>query len=316
MDPIFFASLMPLAVTPTGKELVKRACNAIGHIALPLVGVYKAQVEAYQRQIETVSEGKKTIEAAKVEKIVEEIKGDTGFIVNEKLLRVTANRLVAEEVKKQINMENILAQVLPLLNEKTARPQDVDEDLLNDFLNRFKNVSNLDLQKYWAKLLAQEVNNPNSVSKKTLNVLSNMGKYDAELFEKLSSLVITIDGDPYLLHSLINLSLDDIYYLDEIGLVHKPSGVICSGAKENPPLVKIEYNCNYIGVFKWTHQSHRVESLTKVGKDIYFISAKTINNPKVEDYLLHKNEYADKPHTKGFNPPDHREFSFVEENKK
>lgn len=83
------------------------------------------------------------------------------------------------------------------------------------------------MQILWGKVLAGEIKSPNSYSLRTLELLRNLSKNDAEVFTKIAKYRIrlsniyfipTLESNPYLkTNSLINF--DNILHLEEIGLL-------------------------------------------------------------------------------------------------
>ena len=53
------------------------------------------------------------------------------------------------------------------------------------------NISDEKVQDIWAKIMAGEINNPNSYSLKTIDILKNIGKQEAELFSNVLSSCVT-----------------------------------------------------------------------------------------------------------------------------
>jgi len=86
-------------------------------------------------------------------------------------------------------------------------------------------VSDDYLKKIWAKLLCNEVGRETSYSYKTIDVLKNMNKEDAQLFEEIcchsfraDSTVFLPSYDDYLL--MTKIQHDDLIKLSEYGLIH------------------------------------------------------------------------------------------------
>lgn len=93
-------------------------------------------------------------------------------------------RWLEEEGKKQSNIEEITNRALPLLDEK-SEPQKVEDDWITNFFDKCRIVSNKEMQALWSRVLAQEANKPGTVSKRTVNLLGDLDKSDAELFKNL-----------------------------------------------------------------------------------------------------------------------------------
>ena len=99
------------------------------------------------------------------------------------------------------------------------------------FYESVGNVSDEEMQRVWAKILAGEVNRPGSFSLETLDVVRNLSKQDAELFTKICKHCIQASPQNlYLPHydnylEKCGITYSDILRLDEIGLVNS-SGMI------------------------------------------------------------------------------------------
>jgi hypothetical protein len=104
------------------------------------------------------------------------------------LQRRAMHRFLLEEAKKQSNIESITAKALRLLEAKSS-PQDVEDDWITNFFEKSRIVSDIDMQKLWAHVLAGEANVPGSFSKRTVNLLSDLDKRDADLFTNLCGFV-------------------------------------------------------------------------------------------------------------------------------
>ena len=147
-----------------------------------------------------------------------------------------ARRLAVQEVRRQENIEMIVESAAKLLPE-TVSEEPVDPDWMSRFFADAADVSDEHLQKIWAKLLAQEVAEPNACSRRTLSILKEMNRDDAKRFERLCALVwyrenhgfVPLDQDlifsdtiesqsEYL--SRFDVFVDDLLDLDSLGLIH------------------------------------------------------------------------------------------------
>lgn len=213
-----------------GNTLIEKVSEAIGATFKPWQIKRVAEANAEAKCIETQAECDAIVQKARAEAFArceqERIRKEfnQSFQIDKTIAEPAIRRMVCEEVKKQFNMESILSQAIPLLKE-TATPEAMDEDWIMDFFNKARNISNEDMQRMWAKLLAEEANSPNSIRKKSLFVLSNMSKFDAQTFEKLSSLSIEILGGPIFFEFIIREKFGLKYFeimqnLCELGLLH------------------------------------------------------------------------------------------------
>jgi len=75
------------------------------------------------------------------------------------LQRRAMHRFIAEEGKKQENIESITYQAIPLLEDK-SKPQQMNDDWIANFFDKCRIVSDEEMQRLWAKVLAGEANSP------------------------------------------------------------------------------------------------------------------------------------------------------------
>lgn len=133
------------------------------------------------------------VQTAKAEAKADMIKAGSQIEIND-LQRRTFNRFIEEETKRQSNMEDITAKALPHIEEDSS-PQDVEDDWVANFFDKCRITSNEDMQELWAKVLADEANSPGTFSRRTVNLLADLDKKDAELFMLLCNFSWTIDGN-------------------------------------------------------------------------------------------------------------------------
>ena len=120
------------------------------------------------------------VRVAKAEAEASLISAESQIQVSELNVRAM-HRFVEEESKKQANMEAITAGALSLLQDN-SKPQNIDNDWIANFFDKSKIVSDTDMQKFWARILAQEANGPGAFARKTVNLLADLDREDAELF--------------------------------------------------------------------------------------------------------------------------------------
>ena len=141
------------------------------------------------------------------------------------LQRRAMHRFLEEEAKKQSNIEAITRNALPLLDDKSA-PQNVANDWITNFFDKSRIVSDRDMQQLWSRLLAGEANAPGALSKRTVNLLADLDKSDAELFirlcgfnwmiiEVLGPLVFDVQGDIYARNGI---TFETLSHLESLGL--------------------------------------------------------------------------------------------------
>ena len=179
-------------LTKPGTVLIKKISDAVGGIAKPyqIVRVAKAEVKA--GRIRTESE-----------------------IELEDLRFRAASRFIEEETRKQLNMENITRKALPHLTDD-ASPEDMEDDWIANFFDKSRLVSDGDMQELWSRLLGGEANSPGTFSRKTVNILNDMEKKDAVLFQNLCSYHWTITGQASLMVFLESRGVTPVYYQNNI----------------------------------------------------------------------------------------------------
>ena len=258
-----------VVVTAAGVAFINKIGNAIGWWAEPRQIIRKAEAEAKAAMIQAKSD----IEVADFKRRVE------SDIEIPDLNRRTEARVAFESIKQQANMEGIACAALSYLNISDATPQDVEDDWVTNFFEKCHNVSDEEMQQAWARILAGEANNPGSFSRKTVNVMADLGKADAEMFRNLCRFVCTqwsgrIDiplvFDFY--HEIYNqqgVQFESCAHLEDLGLV-KMEG-LTSLSLIAKPLFIVSYDEKTV-IVESTKEDNRVNvghiMFTKVGAEL------------------------------------------------
>jgi hypothetical protein len=182
--------------------LIEKVSDAVGGILKPWQIRRVAQAEAEADRIRAVSQIKIT-----------------------DLQNRALRRFLNEEVKKQNNIEAITIMAIPGL-QPNAEPQKMDDDWISNFFDKCRLISDKEMQLLWAKILAGEVNEPGTFSKRTINFVSTLDKDDAVIFKSMCSfnwemgdtvpIVFEVRDEIYLQN---NLNFELIKHLDDIGLI-------------------------------------------------------------------------------------------------
>ena len=170
------------------------------------------------------AESDAAIISAKAEAAVNIINAESEIEIAD-LHQRTVQRRVKEDMRDQRNMEDIIAQAVPDVNEE-AKPDSMENDWIANFFDKCRLVSDSDMQSLWARVLAGEANAPSTYSKRTVNLLSDLDKSDAELFTKLcgfgwmfgdvTPLVFDQKAEIYNRHGI---NFGTLSHLESIGLV-------------------------------------------------------------------------------------------------
>ena len=207
--------------------LVTKIANAFGRHFDPRQAIRMAEAEVQADRIRKVGAAETDIEIAT-------------------LKERAAARFANEEMTKQLNMENIIEKALPGLDDN-ANPEAMENDWIMNFFDKGRMVSDDDMQELWARILAGEGNNPGSFSRRTVNLVADLDKRDAEMFRNLCGFVWHI-GDPIPLvldmqHEIYNrngINFGSIGQLEALGLV-RYGGAIGFQRIKLPKIVPLYY---------------------------------------------------------------------------
>lgn len=189
-------------LTKPATVLIEKISDAVGGVFKPyqIVRVAKAEAEATRIQAESQ-------------------------IQVTDLQRRAMHRFLEEEAKKQSNIEAITQNALPLLEDKSA-PQNVADDWITNFFDKSRIVSDNEMQQLWSRVLASEANAPGTFAKRTVNLLADLDKEDAELFMRLCGfgwvvgdvvpIVLDVQGDIY---NRQGIYFNSLAHLESLGLV-------------------------------------------------------------------------------------------------
>lgn len=141
------------------------------------------------------------------------------------LQRRALDRFLEEQAHHQKNIEAITAGALPQL-EPSSSPATVDTDWLSEFFGKARLVSDAEMQSLWSRILAGEANVPGSYSRRTLHIVAQLEKTEAELFTSLCSLScrlgittpLVYDADEAL-YNRRRLHFNTLKHLADIGLI-------------------------------------------------------------------------------------------------
>jgi len=164
------------------------------------------------------------VRVAKAEAEAERIRAESQVQITD-LHRRAMHRFFEEEAKRQLNIEAITQKALPLLEEKSS-PENVEDDWITNFFEKSRIISDEEMQQLWSRVLAGEANKPGTFSKRTVNMLADLDKRDAELFTHLCGFAWVIGNIvPFVfnvqaeLYSRSGINFDSLGHLETLGLV-------------------------------------------------------------------------------------------------
>jgi hypothetical protein len=164
------------------------------------------------------------VRIARAEAAAEVIRKESEIQVTD-LHRRAMHRFLTEEANKQSNIEGITQKALPLIGEK-ASPEKVENDWITNFFDKCRIISDQDMQSLWSRVLAQEANSPGAFSRKTVNLLSDLDKSDAELFTRFCGFAWAMGGVVPLIFDVQDeiynrqgINFGSLTHLNDLGLV-------------------------------------------------------------------------------------------------
>ena len=170
------------------------------------------------------AESDAAITSAKSEAAVDIIKAKSEIEIAD-LHQRTVQRRIKEDMRDQKNMEAIIAQAVPDVNEE-AKPDSMENDWIANFFDKCRLVSDSEMQSLWARVLAGEANAPSTYSKRTVNLLSELDKSDAELFTQLCGFGWTVGNfaplvfdDRAEIYNRHGIDFETLSHLESIGLI-------------------------------------------------------------------------------------------------
>ena len=140
----------------------------------------------------------------------------------------THDRISYQEGKKQLNIESVTAFAAEeLKNEEPVSDEPLDEDWTTRFFRIAEEVSNEEMQALWGKILAGEIKQPKTYSLRTLELIRNLSKNEADTFMKVANFAVKSSkanylfktNDDDLLNKKHNITYSDLALLIEIGLI-------------------------------------------------------------------------------------------------
>lgn len=166
-------------------KLLQVVSDAVGKMYEPTAIRKKADADAYAIR---------TIEEAKTYSLIKNKKAEIG------ILNRIEQRLLNKEIKRQKNIENISRiAVTQEVEEKDVSDDPLNADWVTRFFNIAQDISDEEMQNLWGRILAGEVAKPKSYSLRTLELLKNLSKEEAEIFSKFGNFAIHTQDSAFLL---------------------------------------------------------------------------------------------------------------------
>ncbi len=224
-------------------KLFEIVSNSVGKISKPYFDKRDIDTKAYE--IKKLAEARAEEMKIMTEAVKENYKSTGGISYKENVVSIESPKIESEqlspvledriqdrikfqEARRQHNIENITGFAAEdLKNEKEEIPNEpIDEDWATKFFRIAEDISSEEMQALWGKILAGEIKQPKSFSLRTLDLIRNLSKDEADLFVKVANLAINGNGSNLIFKGSHDNSLDkygirysDIARLTELGLL-------------------------------------------------------------------------------------------------
>lgn len=159
--------------------------------------------------------------------------GQTLSTMDKGLSERAAQRLVASEVNKQKNMEDVIQRADEILQMEpkgtSTSSEESDQGWVEECLDGAGKAYNEDMKDYWAKLLAGEIKQPGFYSKRTINFMKSISQKDAEKIRSMCQYVMyTNDGTAPIImrYKKAKYSYKELSFLMELRLLDSSSTVV------------------------------------------------------------------------------------------
>ena len=199
----------------------------------------------------------------------------------DEFVKRTQSRLAYQELQKQQNIENVANKAYELLeNETECSSKLVSQDWMTRFFNSVGDISDEDMQTLWAKILAGEIKQPKSYSLRTLETLKNLSKEEAELFQKISPLILIGEDHLFMMsnpkiYEKHNISYEDIMSMGECGLLVYNDTLSLTLTLEHGEVGEFYTKTQTMHITGISNDkveiSFRIHSLTNAGKEIFYM---------------------------------------------
>lgn len=167
-----------------------------------------------------------------------------------------------------------------------------DFDWFFRFFEAVGNVSDETMQNLWAKILAGEIARPSTFSLKTIDVMRNLSKRDAELFIKvcshsfMSSVIdIYLPNENEYIES-VGIQYTDIMKLSELGLIFNDGYIKLNIPLNNQPRILVNTHDLVMLISSASGKSEKISieqyPFTRAGKELSTMISESVSE---EDFL-------------------------------
>jgi len=259
------------------EKLIEVVSNGIGTLYRPRKIRKEADAQAY---------------AIKVLENAKAIAGLDARLIDAETTERIGQRLVAQEIRRQKNIDSVVEAASVEMKGKEVSEEPVGGDWATRFFGYVQDVSEEDMQAIWAKILAREIEKPNSFSLRLLNLMSMLSRKEAEVIGNMAQFVVYdhTRHDAYILNpkKIEELKFNDIMLLMELGLLDGSSNLAITLDKNNADSINLLLMKKETGLFISSTKEHmfvHIYKLTSLGREIMQLADSTeLNINYVKEY--------------------------------
>ena len=184
---------------PALGKLLDYAASGLGAIAGPMLAPWKARREAEAKRIASQAKADRQLREAKAQadslRVTAQAQSEarqhfeTSVESWHGTVEISSDgirqRIEFQERKRQENIASIVNVAASNLDNKDVPDHEPDSDWIARFFDYAQDVSSEDMKTIWGKILSGEVETPGRTSLRTLSILRDISKRDAEIFSTL-----------------------------------------------------------------------------------------------------------------------------------
>ncbi len=172
------------------------------------------------------------LESSSSEDNTDDGKNNDLAIIDDALSQRAGRRLVAEEINKQKNMEDVVQRADEILQAEpatTTNGEESDQGWVEECLDGAGKAYNEDLKNYWARLLAGEIKHPSFYSLRAIQFMKSLSKTDADKIKKMCQYVVyNYDNTDAIIlrYKPSEYTFDEISFLMELRLLNYNHSIV------------------------------------------------------------------------------------------
>lgn len=204
----------------TGTEIIQFVANNVSTFFSPVNVIAGSLFTAIFLRKNTATQEFEKIKAGKFQEVADEL--------------LESGKMTYTEFYKANNFLNVAKKADEFYSKmENSEKKDVKHDF--DWFMRFYeivgNISDENVQEMWARIMAGEINNPHSYSLKTIDILKNIGKQEAELFAEVLAcsvstgyIIFLPNYEEYL--EKYEITYSQIMRLSEMDLIYNDADIV------------------------------------------------------------------------------------------